>query len=137
MAYLATLAVAMIVMWWVILIGGNPYSIRNIGAVDSLGEMQSMFRPGDVVGIRREVCSIAEVGAQFFPALKSEDGYLFPLPGGLVLSKPGCQHTISGFILPDLPAGKYTYVNVVRFQNNLVGRDEYAVFPPIEIEVVK
>mgnify|MGYP001592006196 FL=1 len=48
-----------------------------------------------------------------------------------------CRETIYGFRMPDLPAGNYTYVNAVRFQNNLVGRDETSTFPPINVRILR
>jgi hypothetical protein len=48
----------------------------------------------------------------------------------------GCHDAIYGFIVPDLPAGEYTYVSSIRFQNNLVGRDEAATFPPIRVRIM-
>ena len=125
-AYLATLACGMMVLWWTILIGGNPFDVRNIATVDRSGEVTTTFHAGDLVGVRRRVCSEIEMGAQIFPALKNDAGFVFPLPAGLAHQKAGCRHSTYGFIMPSVPPGRYTYVSTAVFQNNLVGRDEFA-----------
>lgn len=129
--YLGFLFVSIIVLGWLILIGGNPLTVKNIGAVSASGFPNDRYHAGDIAGIKRQICSDQTVAVQFFPALKDSRGFLFPLPGGMVEVSSGCHDTIYGFIVPDLPYGEYTYVNAVKFQNNLVGRDEAATFPPI------
>lgn len=135
-AYLATLACGMILLWWTILIGGNPYEIRNIATLDARGEVSKAFRPGDLVGVRRRVCTDIEIGAHIYPALKNDKGFVFPLPSGIAHQTSGCRHSTYGFVMPALPPGHYTYVSTALFQNNLVGRDEFAPYPPLHIEVL-
>jgi hypothetical protein len=135
--YLGFLFVSMITLYWLILIGGNPMTVTNVGIVSATGFPNDRFHAGDVVGIKRQLCSKHELAVQFFPSLVDSRGYRFPLPGGMAEVQEGCHTTTYGFVVPDLPAGEYTYSNAVRFQNNLVGRDEAATFPPLRIRIMR
>lgn len=135
--YLGFLFVSIIVLGWLILIGGNPIEVKNIGAVSSTGLPLEKFHTGDVAGIRRQVCTSQSVAIHFYPALKDSRGFVFPLPIGMAEMARGCHETTYGFIVPDLPAGEYSYINSVAFQNNLVGRDETATYPPIRIRIMR
>lgn len=137
LAYLATLAVSVMVLWWVILIGGNPFTFRDVAAVDMRGEAGGQFRPGTIVGIRRQICADTAVRLHVFPVLRSPSGFSIPLAPSLIDAASGCSSLVYGFVLPKVPAGSYTFMSTARFQNNLVGRDEYVSFPAIPIEVVK
>ena len=136
LTYLATLAVSIITLWWAILIGGNPFTFKDIVAVDAQGEAGAEFRPGDVVGVRRNICSDTAVQLHVFPELRSASGMSIPLATSLIPAQRGCMSLMYGFVLPPVPPGRYTFVSTARFQNNLVGRDEYTPFPPIAIEVI-
>lgn len=122
--------------WWVVLSGSNPYTVTNVGVVNVRGEAQEQFRPGEVVGIIRNICTSESIGTSFNPGLRNDIGLLFPLPGGVIHSEAGCRQGKYGFIMPNLPPGTYTYVNTVLYQSNLVGRDEHAIFPPLTLEVL-
>lgn len=135
LAYLATLAVSIGVLWWVILIGGNPFVFRDIVAVDALGEATNAFTIGEVVGVRRQICSSEPAALHNFPTLRDQRGLTYSLPSSFILVKQGCSSSIYGFVMPPLPPGIYTYTSVARFQTNLVGRDEYTSSPPLTIEV--
>ncbi len=135
--YLGFLFVSIIVLGWLILIGGNPLSVTNVGVVSATGYPNDRVRAGDVVGIKRQLCADHEVAVQFFPSLVDSRGFRFPLPAGMALAQSGCHTTVYGFITPDLPAGEYTYANSVLYQNNLVGRDEAVAFPPMRVRIMK
>lgn len=135
--YLGFLFVSIIVLGWLILIGGNPLKVNNVGVVSATGYPNEKFHVGDIAGIKRQVCSEQTLAVEFFPGLRDSRGFLFPLPGSMVEVASGCHDTVYGFIVPDLPAGEYTYVNAIKFQNNLVGRDEAATFPPIRVRIMR
>lgn len=135
--YLALLAISIVAFWWIILIGGNPVEIENVGTFDRYGEARSKFRPGELVTVRRKVCSSHALGIQFFPSLISPGGAMFALEGGFAVLQEGCRPTVYTFVVPDVDAGTYSYVSSVKFQNNLVGRDEFSVYPPLAIEVLE
>lgn len=134
--YLAALFLSLIFLGWLMFIGGNPLTVKNYGAVSSTGFPNDRFHSGDVAGIKRQLCSTQAVAIEIFPALRDSRGVMFPLPSNLTESAIGCHDSIYGFIVPDLPAGEYTYVSSIRFQNNLVGRDESATFPPIRVRIM-
>ncbi len=136
-AYLGALLLSCIIMWWLILFGGQPFHVENIGVVSSTGMPDDRFKPGQVAGIRRRVCAEREVGIAFYPSLIDSRGFLFPLPSGMVKAGEGCRETIYGLIVPDLPPGEYTYSSTVKYQNNLVGRDQSATFPPLRIRITR
>lgn len=135
--YLAGLFVSLVFLGWLVFLGGNPITVKNGGAVSATGYPNDRFRAGDVAGIKRQLCADQSLAIEFFPALKDSRGVLFPLPNNMTESQLGCHDTIYGFIVPDLPAGEYTYVSSIRFQNNLVGRDEAATFPPIRVRIMQ
>lgn len=135
--YLLFLFVAIIALGWLVLIGGNPITVKNIGVVSATGYPNDKFHAGDIAGIKRQVCSDQTITVEFFPAIRDSRGVLFPLPGGMVELSSGCHETTYGFVVPDLPFGEYTYINAVRFQNNLVGRDETAIYPPVRVRIMR
>lgn len=135
--YLAALFMSCIAMWWVMLVGGNPFTVENLGVINKQGSLVEKFRAGDVVGIKRRICAESETAIEFFPALRDARGFLFPLPSGVVKLPAGCSETIYGFIVPNLPFGEYTYVSTLRFQKNLVGRDEQAVLPQLRLRIMR
>lgn len=133
--YLGLLFVSCATMWWVVLIGGNPFSITNLGTYDVRDSPTMRFRTGDVVHVRSRICSRNFVSLEYYPSLDSDPSVHYPLFGGIIKPEDGkrCQdHTVS-FVVPMLPAGKYTFQNTYRFQNNLIGRDETGYFPPLDI----
>ena len=134
--YLGALFISLLLLGWLVLIGGNPVTVKNYGAVSATGYPNDKFRAGDVAGIKRQLCSERSLAIEIYPALRDSRGVLFPLPGNLTELTIGCHDSIYGFIVPDLPAGEYTYVSSIRFQNNLVGRDEAATFPPIRVRIM-
>lgn len=137
-AYLALLFVSTVSMWWIMLVGGDPFTIQNIGVVNKQGAPYEKFRGGDVVGIKRRICADSETAVEFFPALKDSHGFLYPLPNGLVKLPAGCTETVYGFVVPPgLPFGEYTYVSSVRYQKNLVGRDEHTALPQLRFRIMR
>ena len=135
-AYLGTLFASTVVLWWSVLAGGNPLTFKTSKMVDEQGEVIRMLTPGQSVGVKRLVCSKQEVGVEFFPSLRDKDGLVYPLQSGMFTISEGCQVKSYGFIVPKVPAGQYSYQGTIRFQTNLVGRDEMIVSPEIIVEVV-
>lgn len=134
--YLVLLSIGMLVLGWLLLIGGNPMQVSNVGVVSATGFPSDRFRAGDVAGIKRQICADKEVSIQSFPALIDSRGFLFALPINMTQAKEGCHDNIYGFTIPDLPPGEYTYTNSVLFQNNLVGRNEFSTFPPLRVRIM-
>ncbi|WP_282348057.1 hypothetical protein [Pseudomonas sp. PS01301] len=117
--------------------GTQPFKVRNIGIENAGGAPQMQFSAGELVGIRREVCTQSDTAIEFFPSLRRTAGGLVALPQGAVFMNQGCRETVYLFSLPsNLPPGKYEYDNLVKYQSNLIGRDEQTVYPPLELEVV-
>jgi len=134
--YMTALVVVVGVFWYVLLVGGSPFTVRSIAAVDAQGNVRTAFQRGDLVGIRRVVCSKQDTDAQFRMSIKSDLGLVVPLFGVVSHMKEGCHQYGYGFVMPPLPAGTYTFSSTVIFQANLIGRDEYSEFEPITIEVL-
>lgn len=112
------------------------FEFRSISTQNLLGANVDSFHVGEVAVVRREVCLKREIGMRFSPALRNEDGVLFPLNGMTVEKAKGCNTMYYGFVVPDLPPGHYTYVNSATYQANLIGRDEYITFPSLSIEIL-
>ncbi len=131
-------AVSMALVVVVMLVSGSdPFTVRNLGTQDLTGQPREQFHMGEVVVIRRQVCTSREVALGFYPGLRSAEGVLFALPSGATHFKEGCRETLYGFELPrNLLPGIYTYQNMVQYQTNWVGRDEQNVYPPLKFEVV-
>lgn len=122
--------------WYVVLVGGNPYDVSTLGVFNTSGQAQQVFRVGEMVAIKRNVCTSARVGGESFPVLVSRaTGYRYSFPHSLVLREPGCRIAVHAYAVPNVPPGRYVFTNTIRYQNNLIGRDEYAVLPTVEIEV--
>jgi hypothetical protein len=89
------------------------------------------------MAVKRHVCTSDRVGGEAFSVLVNrETGYRFAFPPSLAVRDPGCRVGVYAMVVPGIPAGAYTYITTIRFQNNLIGRDEYFVLPEIEIEVL-
>lgn len=135
-AYMTALCVAFVVFWYVLLVGGNPFTVRSIHTVDATGAVQQRFHRGDLVGVRRVLCSARDTDAQFRMSIKSDLGLVVPLFGVVTRVAEGCHQYGYGFIMPPLPPGVYNFSSTVIFQSNLVGRDEFAEFEPVALEVL-
>lgn len=136
---LVLLAVAVMGSIWTYFMvsGSTPFTIRNIGVENADGAPQTVFKPGEVVGIRRELCSSQDLGIEFYPSLRTQGGGVLPLGHSAAFMRKDCRQTVFLFVLPSaVPAGHYQYLNVVKYQTNLIGRDELTVYPPLELEVV-
>lgn len=136
-AFNGALFVSIIMMWWTVLSGGNPLTYKTTELLDGTGHITKELRVGEAAGVRRYLCSDKNVGIEFFPTLRDKDGLLFPLPSGMVEAENKCTTKTYGFVVPDIPAGEYTYQSTLRFQANLVGRDEMATSPPITVRIVR
>jgi hypothetical protein len=135
-AYLAFLFSSACIMWWLVLAGGDPLTVGNPQTLTISGASTESFRAGDIAVVRRRICAARTISVQGYPRLVNESGISFPLVGGVAEIKKGCNDSNFAIDIPrNLPAGLYRYSNMVRFQNNLVGRDEYAIFPSITIKV--
>lgn len=136
-AYLGFLFMSLVILWWVMLIGGNPLHFKGVEIVDQDGQQISALHVGQAAGIRRSVCSTKQVGVEFFPALRDRSGLLFPLPSGMVEAKEGCTTRTYGFVVPDVPDGEYEYASAIRYQTSLVGRSEVMVSPSIYVRITR
>lgn len=136
-AYLGALFASTIILWWSVLSGSNPLTFKSTQIVNVEGREISVLHVGQPVGIRRFVCSSMPLGVEFFPVLRDSAGLLYPLPSGMIEAGKGCSLKTYGFVVPDIPPGEYTYQSTIRYQSNLVGRDEMGVTPEVTLRVVK
>lgn len=135
--YLAALFMSTICLWWMVLIGGNPFTVGPTTVVDTSGREVTTVSSGDVIGVSSQLCSESRTVVEYFPSLHGPLGFVYPLPQGVVTIPAGCSTTIHGFIVPGLPIGQYAYVSTYKFQKNLVGRDEQADLPQIKIVIAR
>lgn len=136
-AYLSALFASIIILWWTVLVGGNPLTFKQTDLIDRDGRVTSVVHSGDEIGIRRYICSTADIGVEFFPYLRDAAGVLYPLPSGLIHARKGCHPVTYGFPIPELAPGNYEYGSTIKFQANLVGRDEMATPPSLSVRIVK
>ncbi|MGI4812017.1 MAG: hypothetical protein ACRYG5_06615 [Janthinobacterium lividum] len=135
----ATLVGFPMASWFVVLMGGNPYHPGPVKIYDARDQETLSFRPGDWVYVKRYLCVDRDILTEQSPALfdVARKAHV-PLNGSLVVAKKGCSDRTLGFEIPGaIPLGRYEYRNVTRFQDNLVGRDEWNVYPPITLEISK
>lgn len=136
-AYLGALFASTIILWWSVLAGGNPLTFKSTQIINGEGREVSVLHVGQSAGVRRFVCSTQPVGVEFFPTLRDKTGLLYPLPSGMLEAGKECTVKTYGFVVPDIPAGEYTYQSTIRFQANLVGRDEVTVSPAVNVRIVR
>ncbi len=136
--YAVTLIASAAVFMYIALVGGNPYTAGPGQAYSADGKPEMAFHQGDWMYVRRHVCLSKDIFTNQSPSLYDLDRHAsIALPEAAVLSKEGCSMRSTAVHIPnDLPVGDYEYRNVARFQNNLVGRDEAAGFPPVRIRVI-
>lgn len=134
--YVGSLFVAVIIMWSLMLVGGNPMTVKSTAVVDAFGAPRGEFQAGDFAAVHRVICSTEPLGALSSPGLRNGVGILYPLPLALINVRVGCNPYNYGFLVPHLPPGKYVFASVVEFQSSLIGRDEHALFDRVEIEVL-
>lgn len=135
--YLAALFASLIVLWGFLLIGGNPMTVQSTVSLDSSGIESALFKSGDAVTIKRLICSKRQVTIEHFPALNDSGGNWHPLRGGAITLGAGCGEVSHLFVMPDLQSGPYEYTSTIKFQTNLVGRDESVEFPPVSLTVFR
>lgn len=135
--YLGALFLSTITMWWLVLFGGTPVTAHDPVVQGLSGQVEQQFRAGEVVKVSRTWCATRDVGVEYFPSLRSADGVLYALSNGLIEVSKGCTAGSYAFRMPPLPPGSYSYVNTLRFQDNLVGRDQYAELAPISLEIIQ
>lgn len=129
-----------LILAYLTFLGGNPFKPNGAPAIfDKDGNQVTELHRGQWFYVRRSVCVTKDVYAEQNPALYdlSRRSYIALLGAGTTATE-GCKVRSSGFEVPStLPPGDYEYRNTVRFQNNLVGRDESNTYPPIPIRVVE
>lgn len=125
------------ILGWMILAGGNPLTINNVGVFDGAEQARSAFKAGDLAVIHRKACSTRDQAMVNYPALRNERGVIFPLPVSMTQIETGCAETGYGFAVPPLPPGEYTFVNRISFQNNLIGRNESATYPLLSLWITQ
>jgi hypothetical protein len=135
-AYLGFLFVSVIAIWWMVLVGGNPVVSSQTKITYLDGTIADRFRVGQLMLVQHRVCLEKDTTLQFFPGLSGDGSVYYPMHGGVLQAKHGCKDITEGFIIPALPAGNYVFSTIYRFENNLVGRDEFGVFSPISIRIV-
>lgn len=133
--YLGALFISCIILWWSVLIGGNPLEWKGSQIIDSNGQATTILEQGKPYGVFSKICSSRNVGVEVYPSMRSKNGIIYPLQPGMIQVRDICGHRVTGFIMPDLPPGEYTYQAVVKFQTSLVGRDESALSPGILVRV--
>jgi hypothetical protein len=138
-AYAVTLIASAATLMYIALVGGNPYHAGAAAAFDQNGNARTTFHRGEWMYVRRNVCLDRDIYAEQSPSLYDLSRHAtIALRGAATLAKAGCSVRSSAFEIPStLPVGDYEYRNVSRFQNNLVGRDESNVYPPIRITVTE
>lgn len=128
--FLAALSISTVALWWIILAGGNPFTVKNVALRPVL------VHPGEVATVVREICTDRAYLTEYRPWLRRKsDGSVFMIQGGMLQIDKGCNPSEVLFLVPGVPPGRYEYAASLKFQNNLVGRDEHTAFPPMEIEV--
>jgi hypothetical protein len=137
--YAVTLIASAAALMYIALVGGNPYHAGPAASFDKDGVRRTTFHRGEWMYVRRNVCLDRDIYAEQSPSLYDLERKAYvALRGTATLAKAGCAVRSSAFeIPPTLPVGDYEYRNVSRFQNNLVGRDESNVYPPIRITVTE
>lgn len=134
-AYLSFLFVSVIVMWWLILFGGNPIQVQEASLYDVYGNKSVQFRSGDQFIIKGVMCSTDTVGIEVYPTLDGRNGVKYPLDGTVFLAEPGCFKAALGAVMPIVPSGDYSLNITIKYQNNLVGRDGTAMLPSLRLKV--
>lgn len=134
-AYLGGLLISCTVLGWSIIVGGNPLTFQSAEIVDDQGRAVTVLHVGQPAGVRRRICSTQNVGVEFFPTLRDAAGLLYPLPSGMIEAEATCGTRTYGFVVPDIPAGEYIYQSTIRFQANLVGRDEMTSSPAVFVRI--
>lgn len=134
---LASIVISGCTWTYIMVAGSDPLTVRNIGLEDVSGKPATRFEPGELVGVRREVCSSKAMAIEFFPSIRAESGALMALRSGATFTQPECRETVFWFELPEkIPNGRYQYGNLVKYQSNWIGRDEGKAYPPLELEVI-
>lgn len=136
-AMIISLILSLSVWTYVMTYSSAPFTVRNVGLETIDGVEKTEFRPGEIIGVRREICSERNIGVQFFPSLRTTRNAMISLGTGAAYVEQGCAQTVFLFAVPtSLPPGSYTYNNLVRYQANLIGSDEATPYPPLQFEVI-
>lgn len=135
--YLLMLFLSIVIMWAVVLIGGNPLTVMDLQLYNQNGVVQQVVNTGQNVAVKGKFCSTKSMGVEIYPFIEASDGNRHPLPNSMVLVQAGCFSSSYGFTVPDVPEGNYSLRAVIKFQNNLVGRDESALTPNMMVRILK
>lgn len=135
--YLVSQAVMLGLFWDMALVGHNPLSFDVTHIVTGSGQPTSLLKVGSVIGVHRDICSTDQIGVKFFPSLRDAKGQQFTLPPGVYDLDKGCTEKAYGFVVPDIPAGEYTYICAIQFQSSMVGRDDTVMAPPVKVRIIK
>lgn len=125
--------------WWLVLVGGNPYRIGPVDVLDQGGVSRTTFHRGEWVYVKRYLCADRDILTIQSPLLYDlARGTSYPMIGAAVVIAKGCGERGASFQVPaTFPLGEYEYRNVSRYQNNLIGRDEWTTYPPIRLLVIQ
>jgi hypothetical protein len=134
--FLGCLFFSFITCWWVVLAGGNPIDVKSADVTFLDGTPGDRFRAGQLAYVRQTICSDRSTTIQFYPSILEAPDVKYPLSGGAIQVPRGCKQEIHAFVIPQLRPGEYSIQTIFKFQNNLVGRDEFGSFPSIKFWIV-
>lgn len=131
-AYLGTLFVALVVFWWAVLIGTHPLSPQL-----SFLAAKGPVKPGQIASIKHSICSANTVSVDIFASLNGPEDRWFPIPSGVTTLSVGCHDIVHEFTVPDIEDGEWVYKTKIKYQTNMVGRDDTIDLSPVRIMVEK
>lgn len=128
-AYLGTLFVSLVVLWWSVLIGPSPI-VSGQSHTEGNG-----YLPGEIAVVSHTICTRMRISVDIFSSLNSKDSGWYPLFFGVKSLTNGCQETRHQFVVPNLPPGEYKYTAKIKYQTNLVGRDDMIDLSTVTIRI--
>lgn len=131
-AYLGTLFLTLVVFWWSVLIGSHPLT-PQLSFVAEKGPVM----PGQLASIKHTICSTKTVTIDIFSSLNGPDDRWYPIPSGVTTLGVGCRDIVHEFTVPDVEDGEWVYQAKIKYQTNMVGRDDTLDLSPVRIMVTK
>jgi hypothetical protein len=135
--YLVALYLSGFIMWWMVLVGGDPITVKEAYLTNESNQITQIMHAGDPFAVRGVICSSEGIGIEVYPSIDGKDKVRYPLSSTVYLARKGCYKAAMGGIVPSVPAGEYSLNVTIKYQNNLVGRDSTSMLPPLPLRVVK
>lgn len=128
------------VLWLTRYDDAPPFTSTHVALTDSNDVAQSVFRPGDSMYVRRDLCFMRDTTVQFnrrFVSVGRTPEIIVNINTTSGLFKKGCVPNANVVrVPPETPPGRYAFDVVIQYSNNPLQRGAATLLPAPILTIV-